>query len=145
MPADASVLPAVDVFTNYPLNLDSIAVPDVPAGVAVISQKGATVFGVLFGSITSVFFGLYAYFLPFVLYAAWVTIALWDLARSGRGKGPVIGWSAVILLVPFLGVILYYVIGRSAIPAWQRWTLVAGGLGAYLVILAAGALIGGVV
>jgi hypothetical protein len=145
MPADASVLPAVDVFTNYPLNLDSIAVPDVPAGVAVISQKGATVFGVLFGSITSVFFGLYAYFLPFVLYAAWVTIALWDLARSGRSKGPVIGWSAVILLVPFLGVILYYVIGRSAIPAWQRWTLVAGGLGAYLVILAAGALIGGVV
>ncbi len=145
LPGDAPVLPAVDVFANYPLDLDSIAVPDVPAGVSVISQKGATVFGVLLGSLTSVFFGLYAYFLPFVLYAAWVTIALWDLARSGRGKGPVIGWSAVILLIPFLGVILYYVIGRSAIPAWQRWTLVVGGLGAYLVILAAGALIGGVV
>ena len=81
-------------------------------------------FGLLIGSVTSVFFGLYAYFLPFVLYAAWVTIALWDLARSGRGKGAVIGWSAVILLVPFLGVILYYVIGRSAIPAWQRWTTI---------------------
>ncbi|HKZ18499.1 MAG TPA: right-handed parallel beta-helix repeat-containing protein [Acidimicrobiia bacterium] len=145
MPADAAVSPAVDVFVTYPLDLDSIAVPDVPAGVAVIPQKGATVFGVLIGSVASVFFGLYAYFLPFVLYAAWVTIALWDLARSGRGKGAVIGWSAVILLVPFLGVILYYMIGRSAIPAWQRWTLVAGGIGAYLVIFAAGALIGGVV
>lgn len=145
MAGDAPVLPAVDVFANYPLHLDSIAVPPVPAGSSVIAQKGATVFGVLLGSVTSVFFGLYGYFLPFVLYAAWVTIALWDLARSGRGKAPVIGWSAVILLIPFLGVILYYVIGRSAIPAWQRWTLVAGGLGAYLVILAAGALIGGVV
>jgi hypothetical protein len=108
-------------------------------------MEGATVFGVLLGSVTSVFFGLYAYFLPFVLYASWVTIALWDLARSGRGKGAVVGWSAVILLVPFAGVILYYLLGRSAIPAWQRWTLVAGGLGAYLVILAAGALIGGVI
>ena len=145
MPGEAPVLPAVDVFANYPLDLDSVAVPDLPAGVAVVSLKGPTLFGVLLGSVTSVFFGLYAYFLPFVLYASWVTIALWDLARSGRGKGSVIGWSAVILLVPFLGVILYYVFGRSAIPAWQRWTLVAGGLGAYLVILAAGALIGGVV
>jgi plastocyanin len=143
LPEEAAVKPAVDVFAGYPLDLEAIAVPDAPVGVAV--KKGTTVFGVLLGSVTSVFFGLYAYFLPFVLYAAWVTIALWDLARGGRGKGAVIGWSAVILLVPFLGVILYYVSGRSSIPAWQRWTLVAGGLGAYLMILIAGALIGGVV
>ena len=145
MPTDAPVRPAVDVFANYPLDLVAISTPDLPSGLTINQTKGPIVFGVLFGSATSVFFGLYAYFLPFVLYAAWVTIALWDLARSGRGKGSVIGWSAVILLLPFVGVILYYLIGRSQIPGWQRATLVGGGLVAYLVILAAGFVLGGVV
>jgi plastocyanin len=143
--ADAPVLPAVEVFASHPVDLDSIGVPDLPPGFVIDQPKGFTVFGVLMGSVTSVFFGLYAYLLPFVLYAAWVTIALWDLFRSNRGKGAVIGWSAVILLVPFLGVILYYLFGRSQIPTWQRMTLVFGGLGAYLVILAVGAIVGGVV
>jgi plastocyanin len=143
--ADAPVVPAVEVFASHPVDLDSIVIPDLPPGLVVDQPKGFTVFGVLMGSVTSVFFGLYAYLLPFVLYAAWVTIGLWDLFRSNRGKGVVIGWSAVILLVPFLGVILYYLFGRSQIPAWQRMTLVFGGLGAYLVILAVGAIVGGVV
>jgi Phospholipase_D-nuclease N-terminal len=143
--ADAPVMPAVDVYGHHPVDLDSIAVPDLPDGLAIDQPKGVTLFGVLFGSITSVFFGLYAYLLPFVLIAAWVTVAIWDLMRSNRGKGAVIGWTAVILLVPFLGVILYYVLGRPQLAVWQRWTLLAGGLGAYLVILAVGALVGGVV
>jgi hypothetical protein len=143
--ADAPVVPAVDVFASHPVSLDSIVVPDLPAGLTVDQPKGVTVFGVLMGSVTSVFFGLYAYLLPFVLYAAWVTIALWDLARSGRARGTMIAWSAAILLVPFLGVVLYYLIGRSQIPGWQRMLLVFGGLGAYLLILAAGALVGGIV
>ena len=143
--ADAPVVPAVDVFASHPVNLDSIEVPELPSELEVDQPKGFIVFGILMGSVTSVFFGLYAYLLPFVLYAAWVSIALWDLFRSSRGKGSVIGWSAVILLVPFLGVILYYLAGRSQIPAWQRMTLVVGGLGAYLVILVVGALVGGIV
>jgi hypothetical protein len=51
----------------------------------------------------------------------------------------------VILLVPFLGVILFYIFGRSGIPTWQRWLLLGGGLTAYLVILGVGAVLGGVV
>ena len=141
----AAVVPAVDVFATHPVDLESIEVPALPPGLVIDQSKGFTLFGVLMGSVTSVFFGLYAYLLPFVLYAAWVTIALWDLFRSNRGKGAVIGWTAAILLMPFLGVILYYLFGRSQIPAWQRMTLVFGGLGAYLVILAVGALMGGVV
>lgn len=148
--AEAPVLPAVDVFANHPLDLAAIAVPELPAGLVVDQPKGITVFGVLVGSVTSVFFGLYAYLLPFVLYAAWVTIALWDLARSasaspGRRKAAVVGWSAVVLLIPFLGVIFYYIFGRSQIPGWQRLTLVLGGLLAYVIILGIGAMIGGVV
>lgn len=143
--ASAPVVPAVDVFASHPVDLESIVIPHLPPGLVVDQPKGITVFGVLMGSVTSVFFGLYAYLLPFVLFAAWVTIALWDLFRSNRGKGAVIGWSAVILLVPFVGVILYYLFGRSQLPAWQRLILVFGGLGAYLVILAVGLVVGGVV
>jgi plastocyanin len=143
--ADAPVRPAVDVFASHPVDLAAIGVPDLPPGLAPSQKKGVTVFGVLLGSVTSVFFGLYAYFLPFVLYAAWVSIALWDLFRADRGKGVVIGWSAVVLLVPFAGVVIYLLAGRSRLAAWKRYLLVLGGLGAYLVILAIGVFIGGVV
>jgi plastocyanin len=143
--AEATVSPAVHVFASHQVDLDSIGVPDLPPGLIVDQPKGVTVFGVLMGSVTSVFFGLYAYLLPFILYAAWVTLALWDLARSDRGRGSVIGWSAIVLLVPFVGVMLYYLIGRSQIPGWQRMTLVVGGLAAYLVILVVGAVVGGIV
>jgi Phospholipase_D-nuclease N-terminal len=67
------------------------------------------------------------------------------LLAGEKGKAVVIGWSAVVLLVPFLGVILYYLLGRSQIPGWQRLTLALGGLLAYMIILGVGAVIGGVV
>lgn len=144
--AGAPVEPAIDVFASRKVDLAAVGVPDLPAGVVVDQPKGVTVFGVLVGSAASVFFGLYAYLLPFVLYAAWVAIALWDLARrADLGRGAIIGWTAVILLVPFLGVIAYHLGGRSPIPRWQRLTFVGGGILAYLVILAVGALVGGVV
>ena len=53
----------------------------------------------------------YGYLLPFVLYAAWTP------GPVGPGppttcRGAAIGWIAVVLLVPFLGVIAYHVLGR---------------------------------
>lgn len=144
--ADAAVRLAVNVLISYPLNIDALEVPDLPPGVTVSQTKGFTMFGVLFASAASVFFGLYAYFLPFVLYAAWVAIALWDLARrEDLGKGAIIAWTGVVLVVPFVGVIGYHVFGRSPIPGWQRATFVGGGLAAYLVIFGIGALLGGIV
>ncbi|HKX76447.1 MAG TPA: right-handed parallel beta-helix repeat-containing protein [Acidimicrobiia bacterium] len=142
---DAPDQPAVEVFANHPVNLEQIAAPDAPTGITVSGSKGLTVFGVLMTSATSVFFGLYAYLLPFVLIAAWVTVALWDLFRAERTRRAVLGWTAAILLIPFLGVLAYYIFGQSQMPSWQRLTLVARGLGAYLVILAIGAVLGGVV
>lgn len=144
--AEAPVLPAADVFSAARPDLAKIVTPALPAGVVVDQPKGIALFGVLLGSATSVFFGLYAYFLPFVLYAAWVAIALSDLARrTDLSRLGTVLWIAVILLVPFLGVVLYYLVGRSQIPGWQRLAFVGGGMVAYLVILVAGALVGGVV
>jgi plastocyanin len=92
----------------------------------------------------SLLLATYAYLLPLILYVAWVSIAMWDLVRQEEvGDARRIGWMAVVLLVPLLGPILYYVIGRSPIPRSLRTVLVAGGLGVYVVIAVLAILIGG--
>jgi len=50
---------------------------------------------------------------------------------------------AIVLLVPFVGPLLYFAFGRSAIPAQLRLMLTAGGVIAYLVFLALGVVLGG--
>jgi plastocyanin len=107
--------------------------------------KDLTVFGVpLATSWWSLLIGLYGYVLPGFLYAAWLTIALWDLIRqesqpiSFRAR-----WMAIVILVPFLGPILYYAFGKSPIPRELRLMLVVGGALACLVISGLAALLGG--
>ena len=107
--------------------------------------KELTVFGTpLAASWWSLLIGLYGYLLPGILYAAWVTIALWDLIRqesqtiSFRAR-----WMAVVLLVPFAGPLLYFAFGRSPIPSQLRLMLTVGGLAATLAISVIAALLGG--
>jgi len=47
-------------------------------------------------------------------------------------------------VIPFLGVIAYYVVGKSEIPAAYRWTMLAGGMGVYILFLVLGLVIGGI-
>jgi plastocyanin len=92
----------------------------------------------------SLLVGLYGYVLPFVLYAAWVAIALWDLIR--RDDVPMshrTRWMLVVLVVPFVGPLLYFGFGRSPIPRQLRLMLTAGGAAVYLLFLLAGVLLGG--
>jgi hypothetical protein len=42
-------------------------------------------------------------------------------------------------------VIAYYLFGKSKIPVGYRWALLAGGMGAYLLLVAIGMVVGGVV
>jgi len=110
----APVVPAVDVFDSSRPDIDGISVPDMPSDLEVTQQKGINVMGVSFASAAGVFFGLYAYVLPLVLYTSWVVLALWDLSRrADLGRGRVIGWMALVLVVPFLGVLAYYIYRRS--------------------------------
>jgi len=89
---------------------------------------------------------------------------LWDLTRRAGGeserrrageqgsdregddlsRGATIAWIAVILLVPFVGVMAYLLL-RADMPGWLRAALVGGGLAAYLLIIGIGAAVGGVV
>ncbi len=92
-----------------------------------VSLAGPTWWGLLLG--------VYGYVLPLVLYASWVSIAMWDLVRrDALSRGGRIGWMAAILVVPFLGPILYFAVGRSPIPRGVRVMLVGGGLAVYVVV-----------
>lgn len=144
--ADAPVIPAVNVFSSVRPDLDAITVPAMPSGLEVTQSKGLNIMGVTFGSTIGGIIGLYAYVLPMVLYAAWVGIALWEIVkRDDLSRGTGIGWMLAILVIPFLGVIAYYIVGRSKIPAVYRWVLLAGGMGAYALFLVIGLVVGGLV
>jgi plastocyanin len=87
--------------------------------------------------------GLYGYVFPLVLLAAWISIALWDLTRredlSSRRR---LTWMAVVLVVPFVGPVLYFAFGRTAIPRSTWLMLIVGGLVVYVGLAAIAALIG---
>lgn len=145
--ADAPVRPAVDVFDGLALSLDDVTTPALPGDVEVTTPGVLSMFGVpIFASVFSVLFGLYGQFLPFALYAAWVALAIWDIARrTGLSRGAALIWLAVILLVPFLGPVLYHFASRSPIPLWFRGAVVGGGFLVYLLILGVGAAVGGLI
>jgi plastocyanin len=111
-----------------------------------IGSREVTMLGVTLAAPTwwSLLLATYAYLLPLILYVAWVSIAIWDLIRqdavSNRRR---IGWMALILLVPLIGPILYFVLGRSPIPRSLRTMLIAGGLGIYILVAALAVVIGG--
>jgi plastocyanin len=143
--AGAPVRPAVDVWAEHRVDLATVPLPryDQPTTV----RKEPTVSGVplLAASPWQLVFALYGYLLPFVLYAAWTSLAFWDLARrDDLSRGASLAWIAVVLLVPFLGVIAYHAFGRPKLPGWLRAAVVGGGVAAYLVILGIGALLGGI-
>lgn len=144
--AEAPVVPAVNVFAGAEPDLDQVDLPAMPDGLEVTQEKGFNIMGVTFASTFGGLLGLYGYVLPMVLYAAWVTIAIWEITkRDDLSRSAGIGWLFGILVVPFLGAIGYYIFGRSQIPAAYRWVLLAGGLGVYLLVLVLGLVVGGAV
>ncbi len=138
--------PAFAVFVRP--NIDAITTPELPAGIE-IRSKELVMSGVPITEPTmwTFLFTLWGYFLPLALVGAWIGLAIWDMVRrhEDMGKAAVIGWFAAILLLPILGVILYFVFGKSAIPGWLRAVVVGGGTAAYLVVVVAMLLISGTV
>ncbi len=144
--AAADVTPAYFVYEDAKPDLDSIHLPEMPPDLKVTQEKGFNIMGVSFASTLGGVIGLYAYVLPLVLYTAWVVLALWDISRrEDLGKGAGLGWMGAILVIPFLGVVAYYIFGKSTISVAQRWVLLAGGLGVYALFLVIGLVVGGVV
>ena len=104
---------------------------------ATAAPREVTIMGVPLTSTLTTILGLYGYVFPLVLYAAWIAIAMWDLVRreevSDRRR---IGWMALVLAVPVIGPVAYFVAGGSGISRPVRWFLVLGGIVIYLGIAA---------
>lgn len=136
MPRAAAAPPAPAVSVPQAVDLSAVSVPG-GDGTPNDVDREVTVLGVAVGatSFWSLLISLYAYLLPLVLYAAWVSIAVWDLIRRDElAVGVRAGWMAGILIVPVLGPVAYYAFGGSRIPAALRLLLVGGGLLVYLVV-----------
>src|SRR5688572_15955591 len=92
-------------------------------------------------SVLQIVVSLYGYFLPLMLYAAWSTLAFWDLGRrEDLSRGAAIGWTLAVILLPLIGALLYHVAGGSQIPRSLRTAVVGGGLAIFLLALVAGRL-----
>jgi plastocyanin len=137
---DAATAPAV-------LAVPEAAVPgrhevrSLEATLAATSSSGTvrrefTIMGIPLGPLGSTLLGLYAYVLPLALYAAWISIALWDLIRRELSDRRRIGWMAIVLALPVFGPLAYFGLGGSTIPSAVRWFLVAGGIGIYIAVVA---------
>jgi hypothetical protein len=94
-------------------------------------------------SLFQIWFVVYLYLLPFLLYATWASLAMMDLCE--RGKESVhLGVSAFVILVPWLGGAWYLLSAARTLTRSSRVAIVATGLLLWLVPLAAGLwLVGG--
>jgi hypothetical protein len=79
--------------------------------------------------------GLYAELLPLALYAAWLALGFWDLARNEALSTPArFGWMAALVAVPIVGPVAYYLFGRSPLTRSFRLMFVLGAPGLYLAV-----------
>ncbi|MBI4543928.1 MAG: right-handed parallel beta-helix repeat-containing protein [Gemmatimonadetes bacterium] len=143
--AVAPVRPAVNVFATYAaVDVSRLSSIPLPAGGAA-GETTMTDSRLEAPGFWELLFGFYGTLLPVVLLAAWIALAAWDLAgRDDLGRGARLGWVAAILLIPFLGAIAYHAFA-ARLPGWLRLAVVGGGIAAYLLITAAGLLLGGVI
>jgi hypothetical protein len=140
--ADAPPLPAVagEAVPQRVAIRDARTLDTPPTDVS----REVTVLGVpLAAGAAGVLIGLYAYALPLILYSAWVSIALWDLARQDAvPNGIRIAWMAAVIAVPLVGPIAYFAFARSPIQRSLRLMLVGGGVAIYVVLAAIGVALG---
>jgi hypothetical protein len=81
--------------------------------------------------------GLYLYFLPLALYGAWLSVITWDIVRRGEMKtGARLGWLAISYLIPILGPLAYFFLGKSPIQRAPRFAIAIGAPVIYLGVAA---------
>ena len=106
-----------------------------PAAVPTGDASMLTPLGLNGFSIVQILLSFYANFLPFALYAAWLAIALWDIATQEKTSGRArTGWALAVLAIPLLGPIAYYIVGGSALSRRFRLALLVGAPAIYLVL-----------
>ena len=79
--------------------------------------------------------GLYGELLPVAIYAAWLALGFWDLARNEKMSSVArLGWMAVLVAIPILGPVAYYFFGKSQLSRSFRVMFVIGAPLLYLAV-----------
>ena len=84
-----------------------------------------------------IWFVVYLYLLPFLLYATWASLAVMDLAERGDDPGRV-RWGAFVMLVPLVGGACYLLTAANTLRRSSRIAIVIAGLFVWLLPLAIG-------
>jgi hypothetical protein len=87
-------------------------------------------------------FVVYLYLVPFLLYASWASLAFMDLGERTDGAGRA-GWGAFVLLVPLLGGACYLLSAAASLRRPARIAIVITGLIVWLLPLAIGVWLAG--
>ncbi len=110
---------------------------NLPANAQTPSVASSTLTPLLSGgsSMFQFLLGLYAELLPIALYAAWLSLGFWDLARNEKlSSGAKLLWMVVLVAIPILGPIAYYLFGRSQLSRSFRVMFVVGAPVLYLAV-----------
>lgn len=74
-----------------------------------------------------VWFTIYLYCLPLLLYAAWAALSLMDLGESTETSGRA-GWAAFVILVPLIGGACYLLGAATTLRRLPRIAIVVTGI-----------------
>jgi hypothetical protein len=122
--------PAGPIFTDLSLF-------DLPASAQVPSVDSSTLNPLSVGgpALFQFLLGLYADLLPIALYAAWLALGFWDLARNEKLSNLArLIWMVVLVAIPILGPVAYYLFGRSQLSRSFRIMFVVGAPVLYLAV-----------
>jgi uncharacterized membrane protein YhaH (DUF805 family) len=89
-----------------------------------------------------VWFVVYLYLVPLLLYASWASLAFMDLSERVDGTGRA-GWGAFVILVPLLGGACYLLTAATSLRRPARIAMVITGLAVWLLPLAIGVWLAG--
>jgi hypothetical protein len=132
---DQPQMPAVDG-SPRPIFPD-LSLFDLPASAQVHPVDSSTLMPLSAGgaAVFQFLLGLYAELLPVAIYAAWLSLGLWDLARNEKLSNTTrLIWMVVLVVIPLLGPIAYYFFGRSELSRSFRVMFVVGAPLLYLVV-----------
>ncbi len=118
---DAPVVPAVDVFDTYGLDVSTITAPAIPDG-TVENDRHLVILGV---DTTLDWWPLYAgmllWWLPLLV---WVVGGIWALMRVWGREASVaekVVWTVLVVLLPVVGIFLFALVGNRDAAATNRW------------------------
>ncbi len=84
-----------------------------------------------------IWFVVYLYLLPFLLYSTWASLAIMDLVERGDDSGRA-AWGAIVILLPLVGGAWYLLTAAKTLRRSSRIAIVVTGLLVWLLPLAVG-------